>query len=114
MGNGHRARSGFTLIEVVLAIVILTGGMLALAAGAAATVRSMADASRIVDAARAAENERERAYSIACMARSGVDSVQGARVAWSTVPGATILAITESIALPHATVVDISAAGACR
>ena len=109
MDEQRRARVGFTLVEVVVAI-----GVLALAAGAAATVRSMADAGRIGDAARIAENRRERAYASTCAASAGVDSAHGARILWSASPVASGLWITQTIMLPHSASIDIMAAGACR
>lgn len=114
MWNEPRARNGFTLIEIVVAIVILTIGLLALASAAAATVRSMSESARIIGAARTAENERERAYATMCTAAGGVDSTLGATIAWTTAPAGPALSVTQSITLPHATSTVISAAGPCR
>lgn len=114
MSEACRARRGFTLIEIVVAIVLLTVGLLALAASAAATVRSMAEAARIASAAHMAENERERAYATTCAAAGGVDSARGATVVWSAEPAGPMLSIAETITRPRATPVVIAAAGACR
>lgn len=106
---------GFTLIEVVVAIVILSIGALALAASAAATVRSMTDAARVDGIARVAESARERAYASACAAVSSVDSVAGARVVWSASPAGAMLSVRQLLTLaPGASSVALTAAGSCR
>jgi len=114
MSFATRADDGFTLIEVVVAIVVLAIGVLALAGGAAATVRSMADAARVDDAARTAEVERERASATTCAASAGVDSAHGARIIWNTSPAGAMLSMQQRISLPRAASVDIAAAESCR
>lgn len=116
MERTRHSRCGFTLVEVAIAIVVLSVGILALASAAAATVRSMADAARIDEAARTAEAERERAYAATCAASSGTDAVRGALIAWAAAPAGSMLALHQSIALPPSapSAVEISAAGACR
>lgn len=109
-----RTDDGFTLIEVVVAIVVLTIGILALAGAAAATVRSMAEAARIDGAARLAEVERERAAAMICAANAGVDSTQGARIAWSASPAGAMLSMTQTISLPRSASVSIASAESCR
>lgn len=115
MRSARRATAGFTLIEVVVAIVVLSIGVLALAASAAATVRSMADGARTSGIARAAESARERAYATVCAAAAGTDSAAGARVTWTATPAGATLALHEVVTLsPTSTVAIITAAGACR
>ena len=114
MRCGHRGDDGFTLIEVVVAIAVLAIGILALAGAAAATVRSMADSERISDAARTAEMERERASSTICAAGAGVDSVHGARIAWSASPAGAMLSMSQTISLPRTATVSIAAGEPCR
>lgn len=79
-------RGGFSLVEVMVALLLLVVALLALEAGAAVTVRTLADADREVTAMRLAEGERERAYGRACAPARGVDSANGVRVAWSATP----------------------------
>jgi prepilin-type N-terminal cleavage/methylation domain-containing protein len=112
---GAQAR-GFTLVEVVVAIVLLTIGMLALAASAAATVRSMTDGARIGGIARAAEAARERAYASVCAAAAGSDSSSGARVTWNAAPAGATLTLQQRVTLAPlaSSAVTITAAGACR
>lgn len=116
MRNERHAAAGFTLIEVVVAIVVLTIGLLALAASAAATVRSMTDGARVSGIARAAEAARERAYASTCAPGSGSDSATGAYVTWTAAPAGSALVLRQTLTLaPNAsTAVTITAAGACR
>ena len=59
-------RSGFTVVEVLLALMLLVVGMLALASTAAWTTRSVADASRVTRAVSAASSELELLLGRAC------------------------------------------------
>lgn len=56
-------KHGFTLIEVVVAIVLLTVGALALAGSAAVTIRRMSAAQRNSSAASAARTRAETLLS---------------------------------------------------
>lgn len=117
MNSEHTRRGGFTLVEIVVAIAVLSVGILALAGGAATAVRSMADAGRIASAARMAEAARERAYASPCTAAAGVDSLNGVRLVWSALPAGSALVLRQTITLPSGTsphAVFITAAGACR
>ena len=61
------ARSnGFTVVEVLLALVVLVVGLLALASAATMTMRSVVDASRFTRAAAAAGSEIEKLVARAC------------------------------------------------
>lgn len=86
MPNGHAGRSGFSLVEVMVALLLVVVALVALEAGAAATVRTIADAEREATAMRLAEGERERAYGSACASARGMDTTNGVRVAWSATP----------------------------
>jgi prepilin-type N-terminal cleavage/methylation domain-containing protein len=113
----RRNRRGFTLIEIVVAIVILGVGLVALASGAAAAVRSMRDSAALLGAARGAEGERERSYASTCAAASGVDSIEGATIAWAAAPAGALITVRQLVALPRGTspqATTIDAAGPCR
>ena len=86
MRNGHAVRDGFSLVEVMVALLLVVVALVALESGAAVTIRTLADAEREGVTMRLAEGERERAYSTSCVAARGVDSVNGARVVWSATP----------------------------
>jgi prepilin-type N-terminal cleavage/methylation domain-containing protein len=119
--HGHVARAGFSLVEVMVALLLVVVALVALEAGAAVTVRTLADAGRETTAMRFAEGERERAYGAPCAAARGVDSANGVRVAWSATPvsvgGTAVLAMRASGAFRtryglHASAFD--GAGPCR
>ena len=113
-------RAGFTLVEVMVALLLLVVALVALEGGAAVTVRMLADAERETVAMRLAEGERERAYGSRCAAAVGVDSTNGVRVGWSAAPvaGGSALLVTRAAGAfrtrygMHATSFD--GAGPCR
>lgn len=82
-------RRGVTLIEVVVAILILSVGALALAGSAAITVRRMSDGSRGSAAAFAARSRAETSFSKPCGSlNDGNRSIRGVRSEWSIADGA--------------------------
>lgn len=79
---------GVTLIEVVVAIVILAVGALALAGSAAITLRRMSDSSRASAAAFLARSRAESSFSDSCGAMSaGNQRAPGVRSEWSVTTG---------------------------
>lgn len=88
----------------MVALLLIVIALVALEAGAAVTVRTLADAEREGMAMRLAEGERERAYGSACAPARGVDSVNGVRVAWSAAP----------VSVGGVAMLDVRAAGAFR
>lgn len=83
----HRADpTGFTLVEVIVAILLLTIALLALEGSAAVTVRELADGQRETLAIRLAERQRERVFAGACATSSGNDSVNGVGASWAAAP----------------------------
>lgn len=80
---GRKSRGGFTLIEVVVAIVILAAGALALAGTAAVTVRRMAEASRRTSAVAMARSRAETSMASTCGSlTSGSETARGVRSDW--------------------------------
>lgn len=117
--RGRAERAGFTLVEVMVALLLLVVALVALEGGAAVTVRMLADADRETAMMRLAEGERERAYGTPCAAARGVDSTNGVRVGWSAMPvGGSGMLITRASGAfrtrygMHATSFD--GAGPCR
>lgn len=72
-----RARRGFTIVELVVAIIIITVGLLALAGGSAATIRQMELSQQTSTAALIAQSrlEKLRATSACSNFASGSSSV---------------------------------------
>ncbi len=82
-------RRGVTLIEVVIAIVILSVGAIALAGSAAITLRRMSDVSRGSAAASVARSRAETSFSQPCGSlNDGTQSIRGVRSEWSVADGA--------------------------
>ena len=79
----HRRASGFTLIELVIALVLFSVGAIALAGSAAAITRQMATSGRRSRAAMMARSRAEVAQSRPCAALTGgSEDVSGVRSQW--------------------------------
>lgn len=85
----RRARRGFSIVEAIVAIVMLAFGVLALASSSAMTVREMSAASnRVKDAALAASRfERLRSVNTCATMSSLATSMPGMTVTQVIVPG---------------------------
>ena len=92
MRAGFTTVAGFTTIEVMIALVLCTVGVLALARGAATLVRVDGDSWRRVRGALAAENRLEATYA-ACP-----DSGTGLIVVAYAVPRAGRPALSDTLA----------------
>ncbi len=88
-----RARRGFTIAELIVAILIITVGVVALAGSSAAVLRQMDLAQGQTLAATIAQSEFEtiRSYGACASMTSGSSTIRHMPVAWtvSTVPGTT-------------------------
>jgi type II secretion system protein I len=81
------SRAGFTLVELMVAMMIFTIGLLAMASTAAVVVRQMGDASNMGLAAAVAQNQMEQLYAGNCkVASSGTGTSRGVSVSWSITP----------------------------
>jgi prepilin-type N-terminal cleavage/methylation domain-containing protein len=88
-GTGVRRglRAGFTLVELMVAMMIFTIGLLAMASTAAVVVRQMGDSSRMGVAAAVAQNQMEQLYAGNCkIAQSGSSVERGVSIAWTITP----------------------------
>jgi prepilin-type N-terminal cleavage/methylation domain-containing protein len=71
----HRPRAGFTLLEVLVAALVLLTGLVGVATATAAALRSLADARLEEDAATLAGRRVELLRGLPCaLRRSGVDT----------------------------------------
>src|SRR3954468_4880119 len=93
-------RAGYTLIEVVVAMLVFTVGGLALAAGSAVVGRAMAVNGRREDATRLAISRLEQIRSSCGSATSGVDSSGSARVRWTVARQSTSVTVVEDVSFP--------------
>jgi Tfp pilus assembly protein PilV len=67
----RRPRTGFTLLEVLVAVVLVDVGLLALVAGCAVLVRALGDTRARTEAAHAADNRLARLGAVACGSATG-------------------------------------------
>jgi type II secretory pathway pseudopilin PulG len=81
------ARAGFTLVEILIAGVVLLVGLLALTTAGGAVVKLEYRGRRLARAAAAAESRLEMLRSLGCAATSGVgDDNNGLREQWGVQP----------------------------
>ena len=102
--RGHAGNSGYTLIEVVVALMVFTIGVLALAASSAVIARGMAANATRERAGRIASSRLELLESQCRTAVSGRESIQHVESEWSvTRIDASRVALVESVSymFPH-------------
>lgn len=80
------ARSGYTLVEVIVALVVFTTGALALAAGSAVVAREMHSSSVRAEAGRLAASRFEIVQSTCLAAQSGSETRGSIRSEWTVAP----------------------------
>ena len=97
------ARSGFTLLEVLVALVILGVGILGLSANAALVARLIGDGSRLTLAATVATSRLEQIRALPCAsAMSGTATTRGIEERWTVAPiGAAARALEVEIAVTY-------------
>lgn len=99
MGRG--SRGGFTLVEVLVAIVILATGALALAGSAAVTVRRMAEAARRSTAVSMARSRAESSLASPCaVLASGSETAGGVRSDWIVAAGSVSAELSQRVSYP--------------
>jgi type IV pilus assembly protein PilV len=109
--TGRRPRDGFTLAEIIVAIVILTIGLLAMASTSGAVARQMTGARRQTVAATIAQSRFDSLTSVRCAAlapasgttsttTSGSSTRGGVTETWTVTDGDDIKNITVRISFP--------------
>jgi prepilin-type N-terminal cleavage/methylation domain-containing protein len=94
----ERRPTGFTLIEVLVAMLVLTTGVLALAGTTAVTVKRMSQSGRMAAAASVAQSRAESSFAESCAAvTSGSEQLFNVRSQWSAAIGVTATDITQSV-----------------
>lgn len=84
----RRRRSGLTVIEVIVAMLVFTIGGLGLAAGSAATVRQMSRTNLRMHSASIARMRDEAFHGSPCGTFfDGEETRSGVRSVWSVAPG---------------------------
>lgn len=96
-----KTRRGLTLIEIVIAILILSVGALALAGTSALMVRRLSESTRSAVATSVARNRLESSQSSPCSAlTAGSEQIFGVRSEWSTTGSAFSAAISQRVSYP--------------
>lgn len=97
------SRAGFTLIEVIVAIVMLATGALALAGSAAVTVRRMAEAAHRSAAVAMARSRAESSLASPCLSlASGSETTRGIRSDWVVAVSSASAELTQRVSYPTA------------
>ena len=82
--NRTKNRDGFTVIEVIIAIVVLSIGLLGLTATAASVTRMVAQGQRYNRASALANERFEKVRALRCTSMTGGSATQGAySIAWT-------------------------------
>ena len=106
-GASFKARSGFTIVELVVAIIIMTVGVLALATGSAGVARQMRAGNQSSLAAVIGQSRLETIRSLGCTSLSnGTATTRGMTEKWTiTWLSGRARAVTESVTyVPRASV----------
>jgi type IV pilus modification protein PilV len=99
--SGVRRRAGFTLVELLVAIMVFAVGMLGLAATAGAVTQLMGGAKRQTIASTIAQSRIERLRSSPCgTVTTGADTVRGVVSAWTVTPVTRGVNISETVIYP--------------
>ncbi len=93
--QSHVNRAGFTIVEQLVALVVLGVGLLVIAQGVVSLQRYARRAGLRLDATAAASSAVERMSAMSCSAAVGTDTAGRVTVRWTRggqAPGATITA----------------------
>ena len=106
---GARARRGLTLVEVVIAILLLTVGLLALAGLAASAARAVRGGGTQVVAAAVAQSRFDWLMSVPCAGlasnspTTGASTTRGVRESWTVTDGDNIKRLADTVRIPGRT-----------
>jgi prepilin-type N-terminal cleavage/methylation domain-containing protein len=91
-------RRGFTIIELVVTMVILTAGLLAMAANSAVIGRQMRGAKVMTEASATAQARFERLRSVPCTALTGdTETVGEITEVWTATNGTRVVEVTDTV-----------------
>jgi type II secretion system protein I len=83
----RKARAGFTLVEVIVAMMIFTVGLLAMASTAGVVVKQMGDSNRMTVASAVARSRIEQLRLAPCtLGMTGSATTRGVTEAWRLTP----------------------------
>jgi prepilin-type N-terminal cleavage/methylation domain-containing protein len=98
--QGRERVAGYTLVEIIVALLVFTIGALALAASSGIVAGAMANNAARELAARTAVSRVETIASQCAIATSGRETVRQIESEWVTTPGPTTTEVTESVRCP--------------
>jgi len=85
--SANRSRSGFTLVELMVALMVFVVGVLAVSGSSAVVMTMIGGSQRRTIAAVVAESRFEQLRSRSCTAlTNGTATTRGVREAWTIVP----------------------------
>ena len=97
-GAAPRLRRGFTVIELVVTIVVLTVGLLAMAANSAVIGRQMRGARVMSEAANTAQARFERLRAVPCTTLSGGTATSGeVTEVWTATNATRTVEVTDTV-----------------
>lgn len=95
--DGHDRR-GFTLIELMAAVMILTVGLLGLAATSGAVMRQIGGGAQATQAATLAQSRLESLHGMDCTTLSaGAATTRGITESWTSVNGSRTVTVTNTV-----------------
>ena len=97
MRNKPSLRAAFTLVELLVACLVLGTGVLALASTSVAVARLTGDSARSGAAVERGQARMEAMRADACAAASGSALAGGIAEWWTTAPSAGIAALSDSV-----------------
>lgn len=97
-GRAARLKRGFTIVELLVAMVMLSVGILALAGTAAVTVRQLGGARQQILAANVAQVRLEQLMSANCTTlSSGSAAARGVSESWTVTDSARAKFVVETV-----------------
>ncbi len=90
-------RTGFVLVEALIALLIIGVVFLALEGSLTLVLRSLADSERQAIATRVSESQRERAFAAGCVVGFGSDSVNAVVADWVASPAGSLVQVTQTV-----------------
>lgn len=94
-------RGGFTLVELMVAMVVFSIGLLAMASTSTVVVKQMGDARNMGLAATVAQSRLEQLYAGNCVAASsGSATTRGVAESWTVTPATRTAALSVTVTYP--------------
>jgi prepilin-type N-terminal cleavage/methylation domain-containing protein len=94
----RRSRRGFTVIELTVSLVVLSVGLLAMAANSAVIGRQIRGSRQMAEAASTAQTRFETLRSVPCTALAGGNATTASIVeVWTATNGVRVVEVTDTV-----------------